>query len=76
MQIRYVIMNTTLTHVVTHRWRKGIDNLTPDDAIPIGKNVLMLKNIRETGVYTCTASSKLGMKEVNTTVKVQCKFVY
>ena len=58
-----------------HRWRKGTDNLTPDDDIPTGKNVLTLKNMRETGVYTCIASSRLGLKEVNTTVKVQCKFL-
>ncbi|XP_035710661.1 tyrosine-protein phosphatase Lar isoform X4 [Folsomia candida] len=55
----------------TVRWRKGVEDLTPDDAIPIGKNVLQLKNIKETAVYTCTATSKLGMKEANTTVKVQ-----
>ena len=55
------------------RWRKGVEDLTPDDAIPIGKNVLLLTNIRETAVYTCAASSKLGLKEINTTVKVQCK---
>lgn len=57
-----------------HRWRKGVEDLTPnDDRIPIGKNVLHLKNIRETAVYTCFAQSNLGMKEINTTVKVQCK---
>lgn len=55
------------------RWRKGVEDLTPDDAIPIGKNILHLKNIKETAVYTCSATSKLGMKEINTTVKVQCK---
>ncbi|ODN02995.1 Tyrosine-protein phosphatase Lar [Orchesella cincta] len=54
------------------KWRKGVEDLTPnDDRIPIGKNVLQLKNIRETAVYTCFAQSNLGMKEINTTVKVQ-----
>lgn len=51
-----------------------MEDLTPnDDRIPIGKNVLQLKNIRETAVYTCFAQSNLGMKEINTTVKVQCE---
>jgi len=61
---------------ILRRWRKGVEALTPDDAIPIGKNILQLKNIRETAVYTCTATSKLGMKEINTTVKVQCECSY
>lgn len=55
----------------TVRWRKGVEDLTPDDAIPIGKNILFLRGIGETAVYTCVASSKLGLKEINTTVKVQ-----
>ena len=55
------------------KWREGQKDLTPDNAVPIGKNVLMLTNIRTTATYTCVAASKLGIIETQTVVKVQCK---
>jgi len=45
--------------------------LTPDDALPIGKNVLLLTNIRKTNTYTCAAASRFGIIETKTSVKVQ-----
>ena len=53
------------------KWREGVKDLTPDNDVPIGKNVLILTNIRETTNYTCVAASKLGIIETHTVVKVQ-----
>lgn len=38
---------------------------------PIGKNVLELRDVRESGNFTCIAHSKLGTKEAATQVLVQ-----
>ncbi|XP_066595289.1 tyrosine-protein phosphatase Lar isoform X3 [Prorops nasuta] len=54
------------------RWRKepAID-LTPDDNLPVGRNVLVLTDIQESANYTCSASSDLGMIEKTSVVKVR-----
>ncbi|XP_026825719.1 tyrosine-protein phosphatase Lar isoform X4 [Ooceraea biroi] len=54
------------------KWKKdpAID-LTPDDNLPVGKNVLVLTDIQESANYTCTAASDLGVIETTTMVKVQ-----
>ncbi|CAB3376185.1 Hypothetical predicted protein [Cloeon dipterum] len=54
------------------RWLKdeGTD-LTPEDNIPVGKNVLELKEVKQTANYTCIASSNIGTIEARTLVKVQ-----
>lgn len=48
-------------------------DLTPEDKLPIGKNVLELSDIRESANYTCVAASVLGVIEQTSIVKVQCK---
>lgn len=54
------------------KWRREpAQDLTPDDKLPIGRNVLELKNIKESGNYTCIASTALGIIESVTLVKVQ-----
>lgn len=53
------------------KWRKGSLDLTPENELPIGKNVLQLEDIRESANYTCIASSNLGNIEVHTQVLVQ-----
>jgi netrin-G3 ligand len=53
------------------KWRKGAQELTPEENIPIGKNVLMLTNVRESANYTCVASSDLGNIEAVAQVKVK-----
>ncbi|XP_049808964.1 tyrosine-protein phosphatase Lar [Schistocerca nitens] len=54
------------------KWRKGLDkDITSDDKLPIGKNVLELTNIQESANYTCVAASALGVIEATTSVKVQ-----
>ncbi|XP_025991163.1 tyrosine-protein phosphatase Lar isoform X8 [Solenopsis invicta] len=54
------------------KWRKDpATDLTPEDNLPVGKNVLMLADIKESANYTCTAASDLGVIEATTMVKVQ-----
>ena len=53
------------------KWRLGAVELTPEDTIPIGKNVLMLKDVRESANYTCVAASDLGNIEAIAHVKVK-----
>ena len=53
------------------KWQKGANELTPEENIPIGKNVLMLTNVRESANYTCVASSELGTVESVALVKVK-----
>lgn len=56
------------------KWRKGsIQELTPEDKLPIGINTLELTNIQESANYTCIAASVLGVIEATAQVKVQCK---
>lgn len=56
------------------KWRKGLSqDLTPEEKLPIGRNVLQLTNIQESANYTCIAASNLGMIEQLAQVKVQCK---
>lgn len=42
------------------KWRQGAYDLTDEDNVPVGKNVLELKDVRESKNYTCEASSDLG----------------
>ncbi|XP_043260658.1 tyrosine-protein phosphatase Lar isoform X5 [Colletes gigas] len=54
------------------KWRKEpATDLTPDDKLPIGKNVLVLTNVQESANYTCKAVTYLGVIEATTMVKVQ-----
>jgi len=56
------------------KWRKGLaTDMTPNDKLPIGRNVLELNNIQESANYTCVAASALGIIESMTQVKVQCE---
>ncbi|XP_038108964.1 tyrosine-protein phosphatase Lar isoform X4 [Culex quinquefasciatus] len=54
------------------KWRQGVDQeLTPENDVPVGRNVMELTNIRHSANYTCVASSTLGIIEATTLVKVQ-----
>lgn len=66
-----VAIGSPMPHV---RWRLGAVDLTPEDSIPIGKNVLMLKDVRETATYTCVATSELGNIEADCDVRVKGKY--
>ena len=35
------------------KWRLGAVELTPEQSVPVGKNVLQLTDVRETATYTC-----------------------
>ena len=56
------------------KWRIGDQQLTPDDLVQVGKNVLVLTDIKESANYTCEASSELGHIESVAQVKVKGKF--
>uniref|UniRef100_A0A182VPG7 protein-tyrosine-phosphatase n=1 Tax=Anopheles merus TaxID=30066 RepID=A0A182VPG7_ANOME len=71
--------NLTLTCVAVGspmpsvKWRKGVDqDLTPENDVPVGRNVLELTDIRVSTNYTCIAQSSLGVIEATSLVKVQC----
>lgn len=55
----------------TVRWRLGAVDLTPEDNVPFGKNILMLTDIRETATYTCVAMSELGNIEADAEIRVK-----
>uniref|UniRef100_A0A1B0GN61 Uncharacterized protein n=1 Tax=Phlebotomus papatasi TaxID=29031 RepID=A0A1B0GN61_PHLPP len=44
--------------------------LTPDDQLPIGRNILELTNIQHSANYTCIAASTLGIIDAPAIVKV------
>ncbi|XP_055886078.1 tyrosine-protein phosphatase Lar-like isoform X13 [Biomphalaria glabrata] len=53
------------------KWRQGAKDLTSEDEAPIGRNVLILTDVRESANYTCEASSDLGNIEHMTQVIVE-----
>lgn len=55
------------------KWRLGALELTPDYDVPIGRNVLTLRDIKETAIYTCVAASDLGNIEAEAEVRVKGK---
>lgn len=55
------------------KWKSGADDITPEDEIPVGKNVLELTNIQHSANFTCVAASSLGTIEATAIVKVQCE---
>lgn len=53
------------------KWMKGEQELTKEEEMPIGRNVLELTNIRQSANYTCVAISSLGM--IDTTAQITVK---
>ncbi|KAJ3613986.1 hypothetical protein NHX12_017563 [Muraenolepis orangiensis] len=45
------------------KWMLGAEDLTPEDDMPIGRNVLELTDVRQSNNYTCVAMSTLGVIE-------------
>ncbi|XP_062888254.1 receptor-type tyrosine-protein phosphatase S-like isoform X10 [Mobula hypostoma] len=43
------------------KWMLGTEDLTPEDDMPVGRNVLELNSIQESANYTCMAMSSLGI---------------
>lgn len=57
------------------KWMAGLEELTKEDEMPVGRNVLELTNIRESTNYTCVAISSLGMIESVAQITVKGKLV-
>lgn len=55
------------------KWMLGSEDLTPEDEMPVGRNVLELNGIRESANYTCVAMSSLGIIEATAQVSVKSK---
>ncbi|KAF7222768.1 receptor-type tyrosine-protein phosphatase S-like [Nothobranchius furzeri] len=53
------------------KWMLGNEDLTPEDEMPIGRNVLELNGVRESANYTCVAMSSLGIIEAIAQVLVK-----
>ncbi|XP_073332299.1 receptor-type tyrosine-protein phosphatase F-like [Pagrus major] len=53
------------------KWMSGKVELTQEEEMPIGRNVLELTNIRKSANYTCVAISSLGM--IETIAKITVK---
>lgn len=53
------------------KWMMGPVELTKEEDMPVGRNVLEVTNIRESANYTCVAISSLGMIEATAQVTVK-----
>ncbi|XP_068509637.1 receptor-type tyrosine-protein phosphatase S isoform X10 [Syngnathus scovelli] len=53
------------------KWMVGGEDLTPEDEMPLGRNVLELTGVRESANYTCVAMSSLGIIEATAQVLVK-----
>uniref|UniRef100_A0A3Q3RC56 protein-tyrosine-phosphatase n=1 Tax=Monopterus albus TaxID=43700 RepID=A0A3Q3RC56_MONAL len=53
------------------KWMLGTEDLTPEDEMPIGRNVLELNSVRESANYSCVAMSSLGIIEATAQVLVK-----
>ncbi|XP_047444202.1 protein tyrosine phosphatase receptor type Fa isoform X16 [Mugil cephalus] len=53
------------------KWISGESELTREDEMPVGRNVLELSNIRQSANYTCVAISSLGMIETTAQITVK-----
>lgn len=55
------------------KWMLGAEDLTPEDDMPIGRNVLELTDVRQSANYTCVAMSTLGVIEAVAQITVKGK---
>ncbi|XP_013884062.1 receptor-type tyrosine-protein phosphatase delta isoform X11 [Austrofundulus limnaeus] len=53
------------------KWMLGAEDLTPEDDMPIGRNVLELTDVRQSNNYTCVAMSTLGVIEAVAQISVK-----
>uniref|UniRef100_A0A671RCG7 protein-tyrosine-phosphatase n=1 Tax=Sinocyclocheilus anshuiensis TaxID=1608454 RepID=A0A671RCG7_9TELE len=53
------------------KWMLGSEDLTPEDDMPIGRNVLELTDVRQSANYTCVAMSTLGVIETIAQITVK-----
>ncbi|XP_061680177.1 receptor-type tyrosine-protein phosphatase S isoform X4 [Syngnathoides biaculeatus] len=53
------------------KWMLNSEDLTPEDEMPVGRNVLELSGVRESANYTCVAMSSLGIIEAVAQITVK-----
>ncbi|XP_040534333.1 receptor-type tyrosine-protein phosphatase F isoform X23 [Gallus gallus] len=53
------------------KWMAGVEELTKEDEMPVGRNVLELNNIMQSANYTCVAISSLGMIEATAQITIK-----
>ncbi|XP_063058094.1 receptor-type tyrosine-protein phosphatase S isoform X2 [Engraulis encrasicolus] len=53
------------------KWMLNAEDLTPEDEMPVGRNVLALDGINESANYTCVAMSSLGIIEAVAQITVK-----
>uniref|UniRef100_A0A3Q3JJL8 protein-tyrosine-phosphatase n=1 Tax=Monopterus albus TaxID=43700 RepID=A0A3Q3JJL8_MONAL len=53
------------------KWTLNSEDLTPEDEMPVGRNVLELSSVRESANYTCVAMSSLGIIEAVAQITVK-----
>lgn len=58
------------------KWMMGTEDLTPEDDMPVGRNVLELTNVKESANYTCVAMSSLGVIESVAQITVKCEYSF
>lgn len=58
------------------KWMAGVEELTKEDEMPVGRNVLELNNIVQSANYTCVAISSLGMIEATAQITVKGKQLF
>nr|XP_029132824.1 receptor-type tyrosine-protein phosphatase F-like isoform X2 [Labrus bergylta] len=63
-----VAVGAPMPHV---KWTSSEVELTQEELIPIGRNVLELTNIRQSANYTCVAMSSLGIIETTAQISVK-----
>ncbi|XP_067620711.1 tyrosine-protein phosphatase Lar isoform X3 [Eurosta solidaginis] len=68
LNLSCIAVGSPMPHV---KWMKGAQDLTPENDIPIGRNILQLTNIQQSANFTCIAASSLGQIDATAMVKVQ-----
>ncbi|KAI8121523.1 Tyrosine-protein phosphatase Lar [Lucilia cuprina] len=68
LNLSCIAVGSPMPHV---KWMNGAQDLTPENNIPIGRNIIELTNIQQSANYTCIAASSLGQIEATAVVKVQ-----
>ncbi|XP_057181736.1 receptor-type tyrosine-protein phosphatase S isoform X15 [Triplophysa rosa] len=53
------------------KWMLNSEDLTPEEEMPVGRNVLELNGVRESANYTCVAMSSLGIIEAVSQINVK-----
>lgn len=73
MNITCVAVGSPMPYV---KWMLNSEDLTPEDEMPVGRNVLELSSVRESANYTCVAMSSLGIIEAVAQITVKCKTLF